>query len=251
MELPAQVYLALSLLKGNGYESYIVGGCVRDSILGKTPNDYDITTNALPHQVKEVFENYKIIETGLKHGTVTVLIEGMPLEITTYRIDGVYKDHRRPENVTFTNSLQSDLSRRDFTINAMAYSPENGLADFFGGKKDLRNSIIACVGDAEHRFDEDGLRILRALRFASVMDFNIEEETSKAIFLKKELLKNIAYERISAEFSKLICGPGAEHIFREYVEVLGVFLPELLPMKGFAQNNEHHIYDVQIGRAHV
>ncbi len=240
--LPHQVDFALNKLIAAGYEAFIVGGCVRDILRQKAPSDYDITTSAEPEQTKAVFEGEKIIETGLKHGTVTLLKDGMPLEITTYRIDGAYADNRRPTSVQFTKSLTEDLARRDFTINAMAFSEKTGIVDPFGGEADLQNKIIRTVGDADLRFNEDALRIMRAIRFASVLDFEIEESTKRSIFKNKNLLKNISSERIAAELVKLLCGKNAKQIIIDYFEVLEVILPEIGKMKNFNQNNPHHIY---------
>lgn len=239
------IELSIHLLEEAGFEAYLVGGCVRDHLLGKKPTDIDITTNATPDQMFLVFRDYNIIGTGLKHGTVTVVMEGVPIEITTYRTDGVYTDNRRPDQVRFTGDLREDLSRRDFTINAMAYDPrKKKLIDPFGGEEDLKNRQIHCVGEAQLRFEEDGLRILRALRFASVLDFEIGAETKSAILEKKELLKNISVERILIELKKLLMGNNAGRVLLDYVNVIGVVIPELLPMRGFAQNNPAHVYDV-------
>ncbi len=242
--IPPYALTALDRLTAAGYESWLVGGCVRDLLLGRTPGDYDICTAALPDETEAVFSGERLIETGLKHGTVTVILEGRPLEITTYRVDGGYTDARHPDRVTFTRSLREDAARRDFTVNAMAYHPGRGLWDGFGGQEDLNSRIIRCVGDPETRFREDGLRILRALRFASVLGFTLEPETEKAIRSTAHLLEKIAPERLSAELSKLLLGPGAGEILRAYPEVLGVLLPELPPMKGFDQRNIHHCYDL-------
>lgn len=224
---------ALDLLENAGFKAYLVGGCVRDSILGRTFNDYDITTNALPEQIKNVFSSYRVIETGIKHGTVTVLINGLPFEITTFRIDGEYTDNRHPENVIFSTSISDDLSRRDFTVNAMAYNGK--LIDFFGGIEDLRGKIIRCVGDPDKRFNEDGLRIMRALRFASVLGFDIEENTSDSILRNKHLLKNISRERICSELQKLITGIYAEKIIKKYAEVFD----EIFMGKNFAHKSNY------------
>ncbi|MBQ3562784.1 MAG: tRNA nucleotidyltransferase, partial [Clostridia bacterium] len=240
--LPHQVDFALNKLIAAGYEAFIVGGCIRDILRQKAPSDYDITTSAEPEQTKAVFEGEKIIETGLKHGTVTLLKDGMPLEITTYRIDGAYADNRRPTSVQFTKSLTEDLARRDFTINAMAFSKKTGIVDPFGGEADLQNKIIRSVGDADRRFNEDALRLMRAIRFASVLGFKIEEKTKISIFKNKNLLKNISSERIAAELVKLLCGKNAKQIIIDYFEVLEVILPEISQMKNFNQNNPHHIY---------
>lgn len=221
-----------------------MGGCVRDSILGKIPNDWDITTNALPEQVLKCFSNYKIIATGLKHGTVTIIIDNEHFEVTTFRIDGKYTDNRRPDNVEFTGNLKDDLSRRDFTINAMAYNTKTGLVDFFGCKHDIENKIISCVGEPDTRFNEDSLRILRALRFASVLGFKIDSKTTQSIHKNKYLLKNIAVERISSELNKLLLGYNAKQILYNFSDVLIEFIPEIQLMIGFNQNNPHHNLDV-------
>ena len=234
---------ALALLQA-GYEAWIVGGCVRDALLGLPPKDYDLTTSALPEETQRVFAAYPRIETGLRHGTVTVLLEGEPLEITTYRVDGVYSDARHPDGVTFTRSLRQDAARRDFTINAMAYAPGQGLQDFFGGQADLARGILRAVGAAEKRFREDALRILRALRFASVLDFTLEGETARAARACAPLLAAVSAERVSGELGKLLCGKAAGRVLRDYPDVLGVVLPEILPMVGLDHRNPHHCYDV-------
>lgn len=244
MNLPPAITTALDIIEKNGYEAYLVGGCVRDMLMGTNPHDYDIAANALPEQLKDIFSGYTIIETGLKHGTVTVVISGENIEITTYRVDGEYTDNRRPESVTFTSSLPEDLSRRDFTINAMAYSPRKGVVDLYGGTHDIKMRIVRCVGDPDRRFGEDGLRIMRALRFASVLNFSIDDETSKSIFRCKSLLKGISAERLISEFSQLVCGSGAAGIIRKYVDVIGEFIPELIPMTRCDQNTKYHCYNV-------
>ena len=235
---------ALALLQAAGYEAWIVGGCVRDALLGLPPKDYDLTTSALPEETQRVFAAYPRIETGLRHGTVTVLLEGEPLEITTYRVDGVYSDARHPDGVTFTRSLRQDAARRDFTINAMAYAPGQGLQDFFGGQADLARGILRAVGAAEKRFREDALRILRALRFASVLDFTLEGETARAARACAPLLAAVSAERVSGELGKLLCGKAAGRVLRDYPDVLGVVLPVILPMVGLDHRNPHHCYDV-------
>ncbi|MBE6949613.1 MAG: HD domain-containing protein [Ruminococcaceae bacterium] len=242
--IPENIIFILDRLEAQGYEAYLVGGCVRDQLMGKTPHDYDVTTSALPDAVVECFSDCHVIETGIKHGTVTVMSEGHPVEITTFRTDGEYLDNRRPENVRFVSDLRFDLSRRDFTVNAMAYSPQRGLIDLFGGAADIRAGIIRCVGEPEKRFHEDGLRIMRALRFASRLGFHIEENTAKAVHSCRELLSNIAAERIFVELKGLLVGAGAEKILMDYRDVIFGIIPELAPMDGFKQNNPHHIYDV-------
>ena len=242
--LPIPVLRALSVLEAYGYEGYTVGGCVRDSLLGRAPNDWDITTNATPDEMKACFKDFRVIETGIRHGTLTVIVDGMQLEITTYRNDGEYLDNRHPVQVTFSEHIEDDLSRRDFTVNAMAYHPTKGLVDLFGGREDLQNRAVRAVGDAKTRFCEDGLRILRAIRFASVLDFDIAEDTVKAVHECRNLLSGIAAERIREEFCKLICGKGAVRILREYIDVVAIFLPELSRCVGFEQNTKYHCYDV-------
>ena len=244
MELPTQVFAAIDLLESAGFEAYAVGGCVRDSILGRTPNDWDITTSARPEETATVFRNCRTIETGVQHGTLTVILDGMPLEITTFRADGEYLDNRHPASVTFARKVEDDLSRRDFTVNAMAYHPKRGLVDRFGGREDLKNRRIACVGDPATRFGEDGLRILRAIRFAAVLDFDIAPETERAIHDCRDLLQNIAAERLREEFCKLLCGVGAVRILRQYHDVIAVFIPEGASCVGFDQNTKYHCYDV-------
>ena len=226
IKIPKEVETVLNILHENGFEAYVVGGCVRDSIMGKIPSDWDVATSAKPDQILLCFNNRKTIETGLKHGTVTVVINKMQIEITTYRIDGEYSDNRRPDEVLFTDKIKLDLRRRDFTINALAYN-KSGIIDLFGGLDDINNKFIKCVGAAGERFNEDGLRILRALRFASVLNFDIEENTSSSIFRNKALLNNISMERINIEFSKLIMGSNYRKILIEYREVIEVFLPEI------------------------
>ena len=244
IKIPDEVRFIIDTFEENGYDAYAVGGCVRDAVLGKEPEDWDICTPALPDQTMRCFGEYHIIETGLKHGTVTLVIDHKPFEITTYRVDGIYGDNRRPDNVTFVTGLKEDLSRRDFTINAMAFNPKKGLADFFGGMSDIENKTIRCVGDADKRFKEDALRILRALRFASVLGFVIENGTSAAVFKNKGLLKNIAAERFAGELNKLIVGRGTEDILLSYPSVIEEIIPEIRDMIGFNQNNPHHRSDV-------
>lgn len=244
MDMPKNVDTAINLLQSAGFEAYAVGGCVRDSLLGKTPNDWDITTSAKPEDMKSVFINFHCIDTGIKHGTVTVVIDGEPLEITTFRLDGEYEDNRHPKSVTFTSDLGADLGRRDFTVNAMAYSKMTGTVDLFGGQNDLKNKIIRCVGDPDRRFNEDALRILRALRFASALDFEIEEKTAQSLLKNCVLLGNISEERISKELLKLVCGKGAKRILTDFAPVLFEILPELQPMYKNSHDNPHHCYDI-------
>lgn len=244
MDMPKNVDTAINLLQSAGFEAYAVGGCVRDSLLGKTPNDWDITTSAKPEDMKSVFADFHCIDTGIKHGTVTVVIDGEPLEITTFRLDGEYEDNRHPKSVTFTSNLGADLGRRDFTVNAMAYSKMTGTVDLFGGQNDLKNKIIRCVGDPDRRFNEDALRILRALRFASALDFEIEEKTAQSLLKNCALLGNISEERIAKELLKLVCGKGAKRILTGFAPVLFEILPELQPMYKNSHDNPHHCYDI-------
>lgn len=244
MDMPKNVDTAINLLQSAGFEAYAVGGCVRDSLLGKTPNDWDITTSAKPEDMKSVFADFHCIDTGIKHGTVTVVIDGEPLEITTFRLDGEYEDNRHPKSVTFTSNLGADLGRRDFTVNAMAYSKKTGTVDLFGGQNDLKNKIIRCVGDPDRRFNEDALRILRALRFASALDFEIEEKTAQSLLKNRALLVNISEERIAKELLKLVCGKGAKQILTDFAPVLFEILPELQPMYKNSHDNPHHCYDI-------
>lgn len=202
--LPSDTEYIIETLQKNGYEAYAVGGCVRDMLNGDTPHDFDITTSAEPEAVISLFE--KTVPTGIKHGTVTVIINGVPNEVTTYRTDGEYRDHRRPDSVIFVKSLREDLARRDFTVNAMAYNKNDGLKDFFGGKQDIQNRILRAVGEPERRFYEDALRILRLFRFSSVLGFNIEENTLKAALEYAPTLKSVSAERIYSELLKTLCG---------------------------------------------
>lgn len=242
--IPEQVQTALRLLSEAGYEAYIVGGCVRDYLLGRTPNDYDITTSALPEETQNVFKGYKCIDVGIQHGTVAVIIDRMQLEITTYRIDGEYNDKRHPESVTFSSDLKDDLSRRDFTVNALACSRSGEIVDCFEGKKDLDDNVIRCVGEAEKRFDEDALRIMRAIRFAAQLGFTIEKNTEKQVFLLKDTLRMISAERLRAELDKLLCGKAAFSILMNYHKILEVFIPEIKDTVGFEQHSEYHAYTV-------
>ena len=244
LQLPPQVHTALERLNAAGFEAYLVGGCVRDALMGRTPGDFDLTTAALPEETAAVFAGERVIETGLKHGTVTVLLGGMPLEITTFRVDGAYSDARHPDAVSFTRSLREDLARRDFTMNAVAWSPAAGLADPFGGADDIRAGVIRCVGEPGTRFREDALRILRCLRFAATLGFRIEPATAEAARENRALLARISAERVAAELKKLVCGPDVRRVVLEETDILGAVLPELLPLRGFDQRNPNHCYDI-------
>lgn len=243
MILPKPVAYIISTLEKAGYEGYAVGGCVRDTILQRDPQDWDITTSAKPEQIKGLFR--KTIDTGIQHGTVTVMVDHVGYEVTTYRIDGEYEDNRHPKDVEFTTNLSLDLERRDFTINAMAYNDTRGLVDEFEGMEDIERKVIRCVGDAGARFDEDALRMLRAVRFSGQLCFDIEEETKRAIIERAENLKNISAERIRVELTKLLVSKGAGEIREAYkTGITKVILPEFDAMMTIDQKNPHHIYTI-------
>ena len=287
IELPKPVTKAIGLLESAGFEAWVVGGAVRDAMAAEmarasmqakqgnpaadgkeqatgeqhqeqpAPQDWDLTTNALPEQMQAVFASERVIETGLKHGTLTVLMDGLPLEITTYRLDGTYTDNRRPDSVQFTGRLEEDLARRDFTVNAMAYHPVRGLCDPYGGAEDLAAGIIRCVGEPGkegepvRRFSEDALRILRALRFAAVRGMQIEPETKAAVFSEKDRLLNISAERIREELDKLLHGDYCADILIDYAEVIAVVIPEMRACIGFDQHTAYHKYNVWDHCAHA
>lgn len=241
--LPGKVTMIINNLQLHGYEAYAVGGCVRDSILAKQPEDWDITTSAKPEEIKRLFR--RTVDTGIEHGTVTVLLGKDSFEVTTYRIDGMYEDCRHPKEVIFTNRLEEDLRRRDFTINAMAYNDEVRLVDVFGGMKDLNRHLIRCVGDPVERFSEDALRILRAVRFSAQLNFMIEPVTANAVRELAHTLENISAERIQAELVKLLVSAHPEQIRDAYeLGITKVILPEWDAMEGVTQNTPHHRYDV-------
>lgn len=243
LEIPKNAETILHILENAGYEAYVVGGCVRDSILGRNPDDWDITTSAKPEQVKELF--HRTVDTGLQHGTVTVLMEKEGYEVTTYRVDGEYEDGRHPKEVTFTASLEEDLKRRDFTINAMAYNPSGGLVDLFGGLEDIDRKIIRCVGDPLERFTEDALRIMRAVRFSAQLGFSIEEETRKALKVLAPNLKHVSAERIQVELVKLLMSPHPDYLRAAYeAGITAEFLPEFDACMETSQNTPHHCYTV-------
>ena len=244
MKIPTIAEIIFEKLQKAGYECFLVGGCVRDILMGKAPHDIDITTDATPEETKSVFSDFHTLDIGIKHGTITVILEGEPIEITTYRTESVYTDGRHPDKVTFTKNIRDDLSRRDFTCNAIAFSPSAGIVDPFGGIADIESKTLRCVGTAEERFREDSLRILRALRFASVLGFEIEKETEEAMYTCRELINIVSPERIYSETTKMLCGKNAGTILSEYSDILAVTLPEIKAMKGFQQHNFHHIYDV-------
>ena len=243
LTIPSNAEKILHILEENGYEAYVVGGCVRDSILGRNPNDWDITTSASPLQVKELFP--RTVDTGLQHGTVTVLMDKEGYEVTTYRVDGDYEDGRHPKQVMFTSSLEEDLKRRDFTINAMAYHPVRGLVDLFHGMDDMQNKIIRCVGDPMERFHEDALRILRAVRFSAQLGFTIDDETKKGICALSSNLKCVSAERIQTELVKLLVSPHPDYLRVAYeTGITREFLPEFDACMETAQNTPHHCYTV-------
>lgn len=227
MDLPSGVLFIINRLRESGYSAHLVGGSVRDSLIGRALGDFDITTDALPAETKAVFSDHRTVDTGIKHGTLTLVLDGIPYEITTYRVDGDYKDSRHPESVTFTASLAEDLARRDFTVNAMAYSPECGLVDPFRGQCDAALKLIRAVGDPYVRFDEDALRILRALRFASVLGFEIEANTAIAARELASHLNAISKERVYAELKKLVAGANAYDVIAEYSDVLAIAIEGL------------------------
>ncbi len=240
MVIPDYAASVLQRLHEAGYEAYVVGGCVRDAMMGLTPHDFDVTTAATPEETEKVFCGFRVVETGIKHGTVTVLSDGNPVEITTFRVDGEYLDGRHPESVSFSKNLGDDLSRRDFTINGMAYSPESGLVDLFGGMEDIKRGVIRCIGDAKKRFSEDALRILRALRFASVLGFEIENDTAAAIRELYPTLGLISNERIFAELKRMLCGKNAENVLKSFPEVITSIIPELAGEVNYDQCSRYH-----------
>lgn len=231
-DIPGEAAFVLERLQSAEYAAYVVGGCVRDTILGDKPKDWDVTTSALPDEVKLVFQDLPVVETGIRHGTVTVLAgeKRMPIEVTTFRTEFGYSDNRRPDKVKFVADIKEDLSRRDFTINALAFNGKDEIIDLFGGRYDIKKRLIRCVGDPELRFDEDALRILRALRFSAVLGFEIEKNTASAIHSKRGLLKNIAAERIFSEFKQLLCGKDAARVLCGFFDVIAEFLPETEPI---------------------
>ena len=246
INIPENAEYIMKALRDKGFESYAVGGCVRDSLMGKEPCDWDITTSALPEQTGEIFEEQgcRVIKTGIKHGTVTVLKNYETFEVTTFRIDGKYTDRRRPDGVFFTPRLEEDLKRRDFTINAITADCEGEVKDFFDGIDDIEKKVIRAIGDPDKRLGEDALRIMRALRFSAVLGFDIAPDLQKSLRKNRELLNDIASERIRAEFSKLICGKDFAHVLLNFTDIIEVFIPEITPCVNFDQKNIHHIYDV-------
>lgn len=243
INLPSTIQYILKVLQDSGFEAYVVGGCVRDTFLGTEPKDWDITTSASPEEVKKLFQEYGQIDTGLKHVTVMIVINKEMIEITTFRIDGDYSDGRRPDQVSFTSNVIEDLSRRDFTINACA-ATESLLVDPFHGQEDAKNHFIRCVGEPNLRFQEDSLRILRGIRFASVLGFKVEEKTKEAMLVNSHLLKNVSQERITTEFCKTLLGADVKNALSEFKAIITLLIPEIEPTFGFQQNNPYHILDV-------
>ncbi len=249
IRIPPEVRGVLMRLKRRGYEAYAVGGCVRDSLLGQKPQDWDICTSALPEETQSCFDH--CVLTGAKYGTVTALLGDHAYEITTFRAEVGYGDNRHPDEIRFLNSLYEDLARRDFSINAMAADADGNVTDHFDGLHDLRHGLIRCVGEPKKRFEEDALRILRGLRFASRLGFSIEPRTAQAIHEEKDRLLHVSSERLRKELKGLLCGQGAVEILQEFSDVLCVILPELKPCVGFVQHNPHHIYDVYTHSLHA
>ena len=250
MYLPTYVKTCIDALEAAGFAAYAVGGCVRDSLLGLEPSDYDLCTAALPEQTEAVFQNCKLVLAGRKHGTIGVVTEGGVVEITTFRTEGAYLDNRHPEWVEFVEDVTGDLARRDFTVNAMAWSPTRGFADPFGGREDLKNHVLRAVGDPATRFREDSLRILRGARFAAKYRLETEAETEKAMFDLRGLMENLARERVFEELCKLLTHCNAADLLR-FAPIVTAVIPELAPCVGFDQHNPHHIYNVYEHTARV
>jgi len=244
IKIPENVKKIISTLENEGYETYIVGGCVRDALRGVRPVDWDLCTKAIPSEMKKTLKNFKLIETGVKHGTMTVVLTKKNYEITTFRLDGKYSDNRHPDNICFTENIKEDLKRRDFTINAMAYNEGYGLVDTFGGRKDLDKGIIKAVGNSDKRFEEDALRILRGGRFAAQFGFDIEDETFISMINKRHLLANVSAERIQVEFVKWLCGKAAGKTLNLCRKIIGEIIPEIIPSFGCNQQNGFHVHDV-------
>lgn len=243
-DFPAEINYVLDKLYENGYDAYIVGGAVRDMLMQKPAHDYDITTSASPYEVERVFSGHRVVETGIKHGTVTVIVDGMPVEITAFRLESAYSDGRHPDSVTFSKDVKDDLCRRDLTINAVAYSKQKGCVDLFGGVSDIENRIIRCVGDPDERFAEDHLRLLRAMRFSAVLGFTIEEKTKESIHKNRKYIQTVSYERVFAELCKLLCGINAKEILHEYSDVIFLLIPELAVQKGCEREYGDGGYDL-------
>lgn len=247
IKIPMKARFIIKVIESHGHEAFVVGGCVRDSILGREPHDWDICTSARPEKLLQIFsgeKGYKVIPTGLQHGTISIVISGEVFEVTTYRIDGTYSDNRRPDSVEFTNDLYEDLKRRDFTINAMAYNSRSGLIDPFHGLEDINKRIIRCVGSAKERFNEDALRMLRALRFACQLRFSIDNLTAREIDVQFKSLKNISKERINSELNKIVASSEFPYKLIRFEHVFSFIIPGLSDLVDFEQNNPYHDFDV-------
>lgn len=244
MHFPVESMEVLEKLNQAGHKAYFVGGSLRNSLLGKPTSDIDMATSAHPEEVMELFSAYKTLPLGMKHGTITLIYKKLPIEITTFRVEGEYEKHRRPGSVKFSTSIEEDVQRRDFTINALAYHPQEGLLDFVGGQEDLKKGILRTVGHPKDRFYEDALRMMRGLRFLATLGFSMEEQSKKALFELKHLLKEVSPQRLRSELSRLLLGDYVEDVLTQYYEVLGVFLPEILPMVDFEQQTPYHCYDI-------
>lgn len=251
MKFPDQALEVIRILNNQGHKAYIVGGSLREALLERPIEDIDMATSALPQEVMEIFSQEKIIPLGIKHGTLVLVYEGLPIEITTFRREGPYLDYRRPSRVDFSSSLEEDVKRRDFTVNALAYHPEEGLLDYVGGLEDLEKKILRSVGSASERFSEDALRMVRALRFLSSLGFNLEENTRLALFENRHLIRNISPQRIKAELDKLLLGEGVEEVLINYSQILSLVIPEIIPLIGFDQKTPYHCYDVWVHTAKV
>ncbi len=249
--LPQDVAALIHRLQEHGFAAYAVGGCVRDSLRGVTPHDWDVTTAASPDETAAVFADHRTINVGAQHGTVAVLTEERTVEVTTFRTESGYADNRHPDTVTFVSDVREDLARRDFTVNAMAYNEQDGLIDPFGGQTDLKNGVLRCVGDAVTRFSEDALRILRGLRFAATLSLTVAPETATALHETRDKLRNIAAERVATELTKLLCGKDVLPVLRDYRDVLAVVIPEMAATFDFEQCNPHHCYDIYMHTLHA
>lgn len=243
-DFPSEVSFIIKSLEDYGFDTHLVGGCVRDILSGRTAHDYDITTNARPNQIIEAFKNFNVIPTGIKHGTVTVLIGNFSAEITTFRTDGSYSDSRHPDSVRFSDSIYDDLSRRDFTINSIAMPLNGNIIDPFCGLDDIKNKILRCTGNPQKRFSEDALRILRCIRFSSELGFSVEPQTSDALVQQSELLQSVSAERIHSELDRLICGENCFDVLMKYYCIIAQFIPEISPCIGFDQHSPYHKYNV-------
>lgn len=249
--LPSDVAAVIARLQQHGFAAYAVGGCVRDSLRGVTPHDWDVTTAATPDETAAVFADHRTVTVGAQHGTVAVLTDARTVEVTTFRTESGYADNRHPDAVTFVSDVRDDLARRDFTVNAMAYNEQEGLIDPFGGQADLKCGLLRCVGDAATRFSEDALRILRGMRFAATLSLSIVPETSAALHQTRERLQTIAAERIAAELTKLLCGENVLSVLQDYRDILAVVIPEIAATFDFDQQNPHHCYDIYTHTLHA